>query len=61
MQALNKGSITLFLGAGASACESFPTVFQFFEQVTLSQLVTAIRGRKIWVQLGSNKQYHRVP
>ena len=30
---LNKGPITLFLGAGASACESFPTVFQFFEQV----------------------------
>ena len=28
-----KGSITLFLGAGASACESFPTVLQFFEHV----------------------------
>jgi hypothetical protein len=33
MEALTKGSITLFLGAGASACESFPTVFQFFEHV----------------------------
>ncbi|MGH9452150.1 MAG: hypothetical protein ACRD11_16700 [Terriglobia bacterium] len=29
----HKGSITLFLGAGASVCESFPTVFQFFERV----------------------------
>ena len=27
------GSITLFLGAGASVCESFPTVFQFFDRV----------------------------
>ncbi len=27
------GSIVLFLGAGASACESFPTVLHFFEQV----------------------------
>ncbi|HTT18258.1 MAG TPA: SIR2 family protein [Candidatus Sulfotelmatobacter sp.] len=29
----HKSSITLFLGAGASVCESFPTVFQFFERV----------------------------
>src|SRR5438105_3781998 len=26
-------SITLFLGAGASVYESFPTVFQFFQRV----------------------------
>jgi hypothetical protein len=28
-----RNSITLFLGAGASVCESFPSVFQFFESV----------------------------
>jgi hypothetical protein len=33
VSALDKGPITLFLGAGASACESFPTVLQFFEHV----------------------------
>ena len=33
MDALDRGSITVFLGAGASACEAFPTVFQFFEHV----------------------------
>lgn len=37
----NRGSITLFLGAGASACESFPTVFHFFEQVTFPSGVDA--------------------
>jgi hypothetical protein len=30
---LNKSSVTLFLGAGASVCESFPTVMDFFERV----------------------------
>ena len=30
---MNKNSITLFLGAGASVCESFPTVMDFFERV----------------------------
>jgi hypothetical protein len=30
---MRKTSITLFLRAGASACESFPTVLQFFEHV----------------------------
>jgi hypothetical protein len=42
---LNKGPITLFLGAGASACESFPTVLQFFEQVNFPDGVDA-RGFK---------------
>jgi hypothetical protein len=42
---LNKGSITLFLGAGASACESFPTVLQFFEHVKFPAGVDA-RGFK---------------
>jgi hypothetical protein len=36
-----RDSIVLFLGAGASACESFPTVFQFFEQVSFSTGVDA--------------------
>jgi hypothetical protein len=38
---LNKGPITLFLGAGASACESFPTVLQFFEHVKFPDGVDA--------------------
>jgi hypothetical protein len=42
---LNKGPITLFLGAGASACESFPTVLQFFEHVKFPDGVDA-RGFK---------------
>jgi hypothetical protein len=41
MEALNKDSITVFLGAGASACESFPTVFQFFEHVNFPSGVDA--------------------
>jgi SIR2-like domain len=41
----NKGSIALFLGAGASACESFPTVLQFFEHVEFPDGVDA-RGFK---------------
>ena len=42
---LNKSSITLFLGAGASAWESFPTVLQFFEHVKFPDGVDA-RGFK---------------
>ena len=45
MSALDKGPITLFLGAGASACESFPTVLQFFEQVNFPDGLDA-RGFK---------------
>ena len=45
MSALDKAHITLFLGAGASACESFPTVFQFFEHVDFPDGVDA-RGFK---------------
>jgi len=45
VSALDKAHITLFLGAGASACESFPTVFQFFEHVNFPDGVDA-RGFK---------------
>lgn len=45
MSDLAKGSITVFLGAGASACESFPTVLQFFEHVKFPDGVDA-RGFK---------------
>jgi len=37
----SKGCITLFLGAGASVCESFPTVFEFFEKVSFPAGVDA--------------------
>src|SRR5882724_6059171 len=42
---LKKGPVTLFLGAGASACECFPTVLQFFEHVNFPDGVDA-RGFK---------------
>ena len=45
MSALDEGHITLFLGSGASACESFPTVRQFFEHVNFPDGVDA-RGFK---------------